>query len=109
MYIGTEVVLANLTNVCKDGVTNELLNRYSIKLSRAIVEQSKIPSVCINVDANNINDTLDLYGKYFYAQNGRYYCNKEKLDPSRFNSKFSKALTLLFVTVAQRVVANENI
>jgi hypothetical protein len=109
MHVGTEVVLANLANILEDGVTRELLNQYSLKLSEAIVKGMKnVLSVYINIDNNNINATLALYRKFFYMQDGKYFIHKNKPALEYFNSMYDAKIIETIVSVAKKV-KHENI
>jgi hypothetical protein len=106
-FIGTETVLANLAYFSADGVTDEMLNRYSIQLINVLVEKYKEQSFYINVDIPNIEHTLGLYWRYFYAWNGRYFLRKKGYLPF-FNDKLEDNWAQIFVEEAKKI-PHENI
>lgn len=86
IYIGSEVVLANILAKRKKATLNDI-KRYCQNLREYLLSQYQIDNVYININSEKLEDALLKYNREFRRFGRDYYINRE-LVLRHFNSRF---------------------
>lgn len=104
MYIGSEVILANLLSFypkAEQGVDFNTIERYCNGIKKELLNKNSTANfVSFHVNDDELDSSVQIYPRQFKKFMDRYYRGKE-LDVQEFNSVVKAELNDVLVSVAQ--------
>lgn len=99
VYVGSEVILANLLSN-QNSVSENELEVYCDKLKEFLTKEKSIDNVYINLNNHELESTLLIYNKEFRRFQGRFFVN-EAINLHYFNDRFDSNISSALLSVAQ--------
>ena len=99
LYVGVEVVLANLLSA-NDSASLQDIVLYCQRLSDVFFDDLHVKSVYMNINNREIEQALSRYEREFRHFQGRFYIN-EQIDLHHFNARFDDDVAAALTGVAQ--------